>query len=85
MLGVPIWLVVGALGSALFSRHRFKTRTGVIPLLFREAGEDKWPRRPSYGRYVHNVLVVNRGLALVRTSVHVVEHVDRLDLGDQTL
>lgn len=85
MLGVPIWLVVGALGGALFSRLRFKALPGVIPLRFREAGEDRWPRRPSYGRYVHNVLVVNRCLALVRTSVHVVEHVDRLDLGDTTI
>ena len=84
MLGVPIWLVVGALGGALFNRHRFKSLPDVIPLLFREAGEDKWPRRPAYGRYVHNVLIVNQGLALVRTSVHVVEHVDRLDLGDTT-
>ena len=84
MLGVPIWLVVGALVAALFSRHHFKTLPGVIPLLFREAGEDRWPRRLAYGRYVHNVLIVNHGLAQVRTSVHVVEHVDRLDLGDTT-
>ena len=85
MLGVPIWLVVGALGGALFSRHHFKAAPGVIPLLLREAGEDKWPRRLAYGRYVHNVLIVNHGLAQVRTSVHVVEHVDRLDLGDTTI
>jgi len=84
VVGVPIWLVVGALVGAMFSRHRFKTRPGVIPLLFREAGDDTWPRRPAYGRYVHNVLIVNHGLALVRTSVHVVEHVECLDLGDTT-
>lgn len=83
MLGVPIWLVVGALAGAVFSRHHFKAEPGVVPLLFREAG-DKWPRRLAYGRYVHNVLIVNHGLAQIRTSVHVVEHVDRLDLGDTT-
>jgi hypothetical protein len=84
VLGVPIWLVVGALAGALFSRHRFKAQPDVFSLLFREAGEEKWPRRLAYGRYVHNVLIVNHGLAQIRTSVHVVEHVDRLDLGETT-
>ena len=83
-LGVPIWLVLGALIGAMFSRHRFKNQPGVVPLLFRAADDDKWPRRLAYGRYVHNVLIVNHGLAQIRTSVHVVEQVDRLDLGDIT-
>lgn len=81
-LGVPIWLVVGGLIGAMFSRHHFRAQPDVVPLLFRAAGDDKWPRRLAYGRYVHNVLIVNHGLAQIRTSVHVVEHVDRLDLGD---
>lgn len=81
-LGVPIWLVLGALIGAMVSRHRFKAEPGVIPLLFRSVDDDKWPRRPAYGRYVHNVLIVNHGLAQVRTSVHVVEGVEELDLGD---
>lgn len=84
LLGVPIWLVVGALIGALFSRHRFKAQPDVVPLLCREAGDDNWPRRPAYGRYVHDVLIVNHGLAQIRTSIHVVERVDRLDLGDTT-
>ena len=84
LLGVPIWLVLGALIGAAYSRHRFKAQPDVVPLLFRAADDDKWPRRLAYGRYVHNVLIVNHGLAQIRTSVHVVEHVDRLDLGDTT-
>jgi hypothetical protein len=83
-LGVPIWLVLGALIGAVFSRHHFKSQPGVVPLLVRAAGDDKWPRRLAYGRYVHNVFVVHHGLAQIRTSVHVVEHVDRLDLGNTT-
>ena len=80
-LGIPIWLVLGGLAGTLFSRHYFKNQDGVVPLQFREAGDD-WPRRKSYGRYVHNVLIVNHGLAQVRTSIHVVEHVEPLDPGD---
>ncbi|MGI9539464.1 MAG: hypothetical protein ACR2N6_04880 [Miltoncostaeaceae bacterium] len=83
-LGVPIWLVAGALIGAMISRHNFKAQPDVIPLLFRAADDDKWPRRLAYGRYVHNVLIVNHGLAQIRTSVHVVEHVEPLDLGDTT-
>jgi hypothetical protein len=83
-LGVPIWLVLGALIGSVFSRHNFKAQPDVVPLFFREAGDDKWPRRLAYGRYIHNVLIVNHGLALIRTSVHVVEHVDLLDLGTTT-
>ena len=82
LLGVPIWLVLGALIGAMFSRHHFKSQPDVVPLMFRAADDDKWPRGLAYGRYVHNVLIVSHGLAQIRTSVHVVEHVDRLDLGD---
>ncbi len=83
-LGVPIWLVVGALLGAMFSRHQFRSQPEVFPLIFRAADDDKWPRGLAYGRYVHNVLIVNRGLAQIRTAVHVVEHIEHLDLGDAT-
>ena len=33
---------------------------------------DAWPRGTAYGRVVHSVLVVNAGLALVRTDVRAV-------------
>jgi len=83
-LGVPIWLVVGALIGAMFSRHSFRAQPDVVPLMFRAADDDKWPRGVAYGRYVHNVLIVNHGLAQIHTSVHVVEHVETLDLGATT-
>lgn len=34
----------------------------------REAGQGQWPRRSAYGRVIHDVLVVNKGLALARTT-----------------
>jgi hypothetical protein len=82
LLGVPIWLVVGALIGAMFSRHQFRSQPEVFPLLFRAADAEKWPRGLAYGRYVHNVLIVNHGLAQIRTAVHVVEHIEHLDLGE---
>jgi len=84
LLSVPIWLVAGALIGAVVSRRRFRSQKDVFPLMFRAVGEDTWPRQPSYGRYVHNVLIVNGGLAQIRTLIHVVEDVEPLDLGDTT-
>ncbi len=68
VLGVPIWLVVGALAGALLSRRRFQAQPGVFRLKERGAGQDKWPRRTAYGRVIHSVLIVNKGLALARTT-----------------
>jgi hypothetical protein len=84
LLGIPIWLLIGALIGALFSRRNFKAQPDVVPMMHRAAGDEKWPRGPGYGRYVNNVLVVNHGFAQIRTSVHVVETVEPLDLGDTT-
>ena len=78
ILGVPVWLVVGALTGALISRQRFRNQPEVFAMAFRENGSGGWPRRLSYGRYLHDVLLVNSGLALVRTSVHAVERAERL-------
>ncbi len=80
VIGVPIWLVLGALGGAIISRRRFKAQPSVFVLSIREHGHDGWPRRVSYGRYVHDVLLVTSGLALVRTTVHAVHRLDPLEL-----
>lgn len=77
-LGVPIWLVVGVLGGTLWSRRRFKAGEGVFEIAIRDAGKDSWPRRVGYARAVHDVLVVNVGLALLRTRINAVSRVDEI-------
>lgn len=79
LLGVPIWLVIGALTGALVSRRRFRSQHDVFALSFREHGKSEWPRRVGYARYVHDVLLVNAGLALIRTAIHVVEAAERFE------
>lgn len=79
ILGVPIWLIVGALGGALWSRRSVRSQPGVFPIAVRTAGQESWPRAVSYARMVHDVLVVHRGLALVRTELHPIIDVRALD------
>ncbi len=73
LLGVPVWLVVGMLLGGLYTRRRYRRAPGVfrckIRMLSGSPGDDPspgWGRAPAYGRWVHDVLVVGRGLALVR-------------------
>ena len=72
-LGVPLWLIIGALTAGLLSRRAFKRSPGVFPAKLRvTAGASSgtgpsWPRMPVYARWVHDVLLVHQGIALVRS------------------
>ena len=74
VLGVPIWLVVAGLGVALLrSRSQFKKRPGVFMAKIRlrsgsfEGIGEKWTPMPIAALWVHDVLLVHKGLPLVRT------------------
>ena len=75
VLGVPIWLIVGALLSVLWSRRMFRAQDGVFMMSVRQPGEEKWPRMVAFGRCYPRVLVVNKGLALLRTSIYTIDRV----------
>ena len=82
LLGIPIWLIVGALIAIWQIRRTVKRQPGVFEVSVRTAGADKWPRQPSYARVIRDVLVLNRGVALLRAEIHAVEAVDQLDIGE---
>ena len=74
VLGVPIWLVVAGLGTALLrSRSQFKKRPGVFMAKIRlrsgsfEGIGEKWTPMPIAALWVHDVLLVHKVLPLVRT------------------
>jgi hypothetical protein len=75
VLGVPVWLVVGMLLAGVYSRRRYRQQPDVFACYVRvvdgELGplDATWGRRPSYGRWLHDVLLLSRGLALVRFVV----------------
>ena len=79
-LGIPIWLIVGALIAVWQIRRTVKRQPGVFEVSVRTAGADKWPRQPSYGRVIRDVLVLTRGVALLRVEVHPVDAVSEFDL-----
>ncbi len=78
LLGVPIWLVLGALMAAFVSRRSFQKSEGVFPLRIRESSATKFQRK-AHARWVHDVLLVNKGLALVRTTAYGIESLRILD------
>jgi hypothetical protein len=82
ILGVPIWLIIGLLASIGMSRRAFKQEPGVFKIRVRARNSDKWPRGASYGRFVSDVLVVNRGAAFLRTEIGAIEAVSKIDIGD---
>jgi hypothetical protein len=74
LLGVPLWLVIGALLFALWARSQVKGAPGVFPCKVRLASgafpglKETWRPFASYGRWVHDVLIVHSGLSLVRSQ-----------------
>ena len=68
-----MWLVVGGLAVMLWSRSRFKKQDGVFATKMRlESGSapgvgKKWPPMSSFALWVHDVLMVHKGLGLMNT------------------
>ena len=74
ILGVPIWLIVGALAVLLFNRRRVKRLPGAFACKLRPLNADpspagKFSRVSSVGLWAHDVLAVQRGLGLIRTRL----------------
>lgn len=82
ILGVPIWLIVGFLIGIVMSRRKLTKQPDVFAIAVRAQGAEKWPRRPTYGRIVRDVLVLHRGAALLRTEVLAIDDVSELEIGE---
>lgn len=71
ILGIPFWLIAGALAALLWHRSHFKKQAGVFPAKLRlESGSfHGFSEKPAscYCVWVHDVLLVHKGLGLVST------------------
>ena len=74
LLGIPVWLIIGVATVLLTVRRQVKRQRGVFPCKIRvEEGElaglpHAFGRTRSYASWVHDVLVVRRGVGLIRTA-----------------
>jgi hypothetical protein len=80
--GVPVWFLVGVAVAGLRSRRAFARSPGVFPAKVRAVAghvpgvKTSWPWERTYARWVHDVLLVHRGLALARNTALPVASVD---------
>ena len=70
ILGVPLWLVAGALGAAVWNRSRVTNEAGSFTIRLRSVhgvSHGTWSRK-ARARWMHDVLIVSRGPGLGQTS-----------------
>lgn len=73
LVGVPLWVLVGGLAVALWSRSKVKKTPGIFRCTARMVSgsfpgiAEDWPRIPGYASWVHDVLLLHSGLTLGRT------------------
>jgi hypothetical protein len=53
LLGIPVWLIVGALGVGLYRNRKLRNREGNIPCRLRSKPGGRWTR--GHGIWVHDV------------------------------
>ena len=90
LLGVPLWLVIGGLSVSLWNRHKFRQRPDVFTTKIRlESGsisdfKEKWPPVSNYAHWVHDVLLVHKGLGLMPTTPLGVKGIEGTPTGADT-
>ena len=81
VLGIPLWLIVAALALSYWSRRRFNAATGVLPCRVRDVPDSgeaaAWGRETTYGRWIHEVLLLHSGVTLLRYEALPVAGVER--------
>lgn len=90
LLGIPIWLIVGALVVMLWKRNHFKKQPGVFPARLRlESGSFEGLSEKGASTYcvwVHDVLLVHKGMSLTSTlPVPVASAGETKRLGDKVM
>lgn len=78
-LGVSLWVIAAGILFVAWSRRRLRQTPGVFACHVRPAGpaetSDGWPRSKRYAYWVHDVLLVHRGPALLRYDALAVANV----------
>ncbi len=72
-LGVPLWMVIGAIILIFWNRKRVKAQPGMFPVKVKaeaEPGAEKEPKwsGKGYAQWVHDVLIVRTGIGLMKST-----------------
>ena len=79
---MPLWMLIGGLILIFWNSKRVKKQPGSFPVKIRlEADPDsdektKWARGVSYAQWIHDVLIVRKGLGLMLTVPYGIKGVD---------
>jgi len=88
-LGVPIWLVVGALAIVLWNRNHVKKQPGIFSAkLSLESGSFQGFSEKAasvYCEWIHDVLLVHKGLIMRAIPVPVASAEEPKRFGDKTM
>ncbi len=82
LLGVPLWMLFGGLILMFWNSNRVKKQPGTFPLKVRQETdpdsneESKWPSGVIYAQWVHDVLIVRKGLGLMLTIPYGIKGVE---------
>lgn len=74
LLGIPIWLIIGALLATLMQRRRVLAAEGVF--YYRVRTDKGWSRTKGVARWVSDVLIRYKGIALLRTDANQVTEIE---------
>ena len=66
LLGIPVWFVAAILITAFAQRRKLTNSPGVFRYHAEKSGG--WARRPSFGRWISDVLIQHKGFSLIRTD-----------------
>ena len=81
LLGIPIWFIVVVLGTSISQRRQVINSNGIFSYKLRT--EKGWSRGKSFARWVSDVMIRHKGIALIRTEANQVIGVEMVSpVGD---
>jgi len=79
-LGIPLWMLFGAIGLIIWNRKHVKKQTGMFVIKTRLESEHgkkkaKWSKK-GYAQWVHDVLIIRSGMGLMKSTPYGVKKVE---------
>ena len=83
LLGIPLWFIASVLIAAFMQRRSVLNTDGVFR--YKERTAKGWSRRKNTARWVSDVLIEHKGLALLRCDANQVSGIEVLGTPDSVV